>query len=138
MWTYPSLSPQVLTAAAVLISSMFMWYVSRCTTTLSAPTSEMKSIAVVLLVESPTKRLPRCLGVPLCRSVDEVGLVPVYHLHAEGDAAVGSGSSSLADRPHGVGAGLCGCRSAVLLQGTIEDPTDIARAHRVCDLDRVQ
>ena len=43
--THPSLSPQTATACAMLSSSMFMWYESRCTATLAAPTSETNSIA---------------------------------------------------------------------------------------------
>ena len=45
MGQHPSLSPHASTAFAMLSSSMFMWYESRCTTTLGAPTSATISIA---------------------------------------------------------------------------------------------
>ena len=48
MWvdaTYCSLSPQRVIAFSKLFSSMFMWYVSKCTPMLGAPTSFTSSIA---------------------------------------------------------------------------------------------
>ena len=109
MGRHLSLSPQALQAAVKSLSSMFMWWVSKCTKTLSFPMSLTSSMACTALCSASVGMAQTLMGHELqCRSgswlveccvateagtylhacVAYVGLVAVDNLQAILDAVV--------------------------------------------------